>query len=75
MCGTARGIWLICEGLQKYSMLYIGAGAVVNIILNYILIPLIGGFGAAIATLISQITVSLIAPFFLKNKIIGCYVI
>ncbi|WP_239661669.1 flippase [Bacillus cereus] len=67
MCGTARGIWLICEGLQKYSMLYIGAGAVVNIILNYILIPLIGGFGAAIATLISQITVSLIAPFFLKK--------
>jgi O-antigen/teichoic acid export membrane protein len=67
MLGSARGeTWLICEGLQRYSMIYVGFGAIVNIILNYLFIPLYGGIGAAIATLISQISVSLIAPFFFK---------
>ncbi|MCM3617920.1 flippase [Sutcliffiella horikoshii] len=67
MLGTARGTWLICEGLQKYTVIYIGAGAMVNVILNYFLIPTLGGFGAAIATLASQLTVAIIAPLFVKK--------
>ncbi len=67
MLGSARGSWLICEGLQKFSIVYIGAGAVINILLNYILIPYIGGYGAATATLASQITVALIAPYFFQD--------
>lgn len=67
MFGSARSIWLICEGLQKYSMGYIGAGCIMNVILNYLLIPTLGGYGAAVATLASQITVALIAPSFFKE--------
>jgi len=48
-------------------MVYVGSGAIVNIVLNYILIPIIGGFGAAIATLVSQITVAIITPMFIKQ--------
>jgi len=67
MLGSARGSWLICEGLQKYSMAYIGAGSIINVILNYLLIPTLGGYGAAVATLASQITVALIAASFFKE--------
>lgn len=67
MLGSARGIWLISEGLQRYSVIYISAGAIINIVLNYLLIPVIGGYGAAVATLISQVTVALIAPLFIKK--------
>lgn len=67
MLGSARGTWLICEGLQKYTPVYIFAGCICNILLNYFLIPLYGGFGAAAATLISQIIVVLIAPAFFKK--------
>ena len=65
--GSARWTCLICEGLQKYSIVYIGLGAVVNVVLNYTLIPIFGGYGAAIATLVSQITVAMIAPLFIKE--------
>jgi O-antigen/teichoic acid export membrane protein len=67
MLGSARGVWLICEGLQKYSMAYIGIGSITNLILNYLLIPTLGGYGAAVATLASQIIVALIAPSFFKE--------
>ncbi len=62
MLGSARSAWLICEGLQKYSMVYIFIGCITNVSLNFLLIPLYGGFGAAVATLVSQIVVALIAP-------------
>jgi len=63
MLGSARSLWAVAEGLQRYNTLFVGAGAVVNIALNYLLIPVIGGYGAALATLASQITVAIIAPF------------
>lgn len=44
-------------------------GAVVNLILNLVLIPLYGGFGAAVATAISYGTISLIRFFDLKKRI------
>ena len=67
MLGSARSIWLICEGFQRYAPRYILIGCLSNITLNYFLIPHYKGFGAAIATLISQITVSLIAPTFIRE--------
>jgi len=75
MLGSARGTWLICEGLQKYSMVYIGAGCISNIILNYLLIPVLGGYGAAIATLVSQVIVVIIAPSFFKETRISSIMI
>lgn len=67
MLGSARSIWIVSEGLQRYTVLYIASGAIVNLFLNYILIPIIGGYGAAIATLVSQMVVAIISPFFIKE--------
>jgi O-antigen/teichoic acid export membrane protein len=67
MLGTARGTWLVSEGLQKFSMYYIGFGAILNITLNLLLIPNLGGYGAAIATLASQVSVALIFPLIFKE--------
>lgn len=56
--GVASSKWFIAEGLQKYSFYRSLSGAILNIILNLILIPMYGIEGAAIATLISQIVAS-----------------
>ena len=52
--GVASSKWFVTENLQKYSFHRTLAGAVINIILNYILIPIYSIYGAAFATLISQ---------------------
>ena len=65
--GTARGVWVVCENKNKYTKRYVFWGAIVNLILNAILIPTIGICGAAIATLIAQIIVAMLAPAFYKD--------
>lgn len=47
--------YFLAEGLQRSSFYRGLAGFIVNIILNYFLIPLYGAVGAAIATVVSQI--------------------
>ncbi|WMX54274.1 flippase [Peribacillus sp. R9-11] len=70
LLGSARSVWLITEGLQKYTLVFMMTGVIVNIVLNIFLIPYFGGIGAAIATLASQIMVAIIIPlFFSKTKI------
>ncbi len=66
MIGTARGIWILAEKKNKYVKYYLAIGACVNLILNALMIPAWGIEGAAIATLITQITTSLVAPLFFK---------
>lgn len=51
--GGARQQYLICEGFMKFSFAATLAAALLNIALNFLLIPRYQGFGAAIATLIS----------------------
>jgi O-antigen/teichoic acid export membrane protein len=51
--GVASTRWLIVENLQIFSTINTGLGALLNIILNYTLIPKYGIVGAAWATLIS----------------------
>lgn len=67
MLGTARGIWIVCENKAKYVKYYLGIGAVLNIILNYLLIPVFGPGGAAAATLITQIFTAVLAPALFKE--------
>ena len=67
MIGTARGIWIVAEGYNKYSKYYILMGAVVNFVLNIFFIRIWGILGASITTLISQIVVAFISPLFFKN--------
>lgn len=67
MLGTAASTWMVCEGVQKYSTVLLFCGAIANVVLNYILIPILGGFGAAIATLAAQIVANFITPIFFKK--------
>lgn len=51
-------------GLRKQSAQYIIVGAVVNLILNIILIPLYGAVGAVIGSLMAELTITIL---YLKN--------
>ncbi|PSP21731.1 MAG: flippase, partial [Cyanobacteria bacterium SW_5_48_44] len=52
--GVARGKWFVAENLTKFSFITTSLGAVVNVVLNLVLIPSYQGMGAALATVISQ---------------------
>lgn len=67
MLGSASSTWLISEKLHKYKTIFVFSGALVNIILNYLMIPIWGGYGAAIATLASQFIANIITPIFFKD--------
>lgn len=58
--GNIHYIWMTCENKEKYSTIYSLVGCVSNIILNAILIPKYSYYGAAIATLVSQISANII---------------
>ena len=76
MLGTARGVWIVCEDKGKYVKYYLGAGAVLNVILNYVLIPPYGPAGAAAATLLTQLFTAVFAPLLFKEtRIYTKYVI
>lgn len=57
--------WILVEDITKYSLITHGAGAILNLVLNLWWIPLWGGQGAAMATLVSYATASFFAllPF------------
>ncbi|WP_423188942.1 flippase [Alkalibacterium sp. f15] len=67
MIGTASSTWLVCEGLHKYNTIFVFSGAISNVLLNILLIPYLGGYGAAIATLVSQFIANVITPTFFKE--------
>jgi PST family polysaccharide transporter len=51
--GTAQEAWNLAEGLVRLSFIRTVTGALMNVLLNLVLIPKYGGVGAAWATLIS----------------------
>ncbi|MER8928904.1 flippase [Mesorhizobium sp. M0522] len=53
--------WMIIKNMAKFSMMTQGAGALLNVGLNLVLIPQFGGIGAAAATLISYAAASYFA--------------
>ena len=63
--------WLVIENLQRYTFVRSVIGVVVNIGLNFALIPKFGISGAAIATLISQIFASYLSYLFSSNTFIA----
>lgn len=65
--GVARNAWIVSEGKQKYLKYIYGAAAVLNVVMNLILIPVMGTIGAATATLITQILTSIILPVMFKE--------
>lgn len=65
--GVARNAWIISENKQNYlKYIYISC-AIINIVLNYILIPYYSASGAALASLITQISTTIVIPFFIKG--------
>ena len=64
--GSARSIWIVSYGHQKYLKYIYALAAITNILLNLILIPIWGGTGAALASLITQICTSLVYPLIFK---------
>lgn len=65
--GSARSLWLVSENLQRYTLIFVISGAVINVVLNAVLIPIVQGYGAAIATLVTQIMVIIVVPLFFKK--------
>ena len=69
--GFAGNKWLIAENLEKWAFIFTASGAVVNILLNFYVIPRFGINGAAWATLFSQFTTYFLMPvFYSKTRVI-----
>lgn len=73
--GSVRNIWILCMNLQKYLFVINLSGALLNIILNLLLIPIIGIEGAAIASFATQFFTNFVIGFILvpirdNNKLI-----
>jgi len=64
--GSVRNIWILSMNLQKYLFTINLSGAVLNVILNLTLIPLIGIEGAAIASLATQFFSNFLIGFIVK---------
>ncbi|WP_394146925.1 flippase [Shewanella atlantica] len=64
--------WLLIEDIPKYSLVTHGSGAVINLLLNILLIPNYGAVGAAWATLVSYAMASYVGLFiFPKTRCMG----
>lgn len=73
--GSVRNIWILANGKQNYLWKINMSGAIANVGLNAILIPVMGINGAAIASLSTQFFTNVIVGYIIKpirpnNKII-----
>lgn len=64
--GTVRNVWILAEQKQKYLWIINFSGALINIILNALLIPEIGAIGAALASFVTQFTINFVLGFVIK---------
>lgn len=60
--GVARNAWMVCENKQKYLKYLYGSAALINVVLNFVLIPQWGAAGAAAASLITQMSTTVLLP-------------
>lgn len=65
---------LLPHGMDNQYTITVLGGAVINIIINWLLIPKYGAIGAAIGTLVAEFGVALWQTLFLKDRVdIGVY--
>lgn len=62
--GVASSRWFVAENLQKYTIFRTLAGCLVNISLNFLLIPRYGPIGSAWASVFSQAVASVLFNYF-----------
>lgn len=75
--------YLIPLGLEKINVVAMLVGSIINVLLNFILIPILGLMGALIATLGSEGITCFVQTYFIRDKIclkryliiISCFVI
>lgn len=64
-----RTQYFMPKNLDKYYVVSVWAGAVINIGLNIVLIPRYSGIGAAIATDLSFLSITLVQLFFARKEV------
>lgn len=64
--GVVRNIWILGEGKQNHLWIINLSGAVLNVVVNYLLIPHFGACGAAAASLLTQFFTNFILCFVIK---------
>lgn len=64
--GTIRNIWMWVEKKYKYIWIIDVSGAILNVLANYFLIPILGINGAALASFMTQFFSNFILGFILK---------
>ncbi|MFL9710434.1 flippase [Methylobacillus sp. Pita1] len=65
--GVASSKWFVMENMQKYLFYRSACGLLVNVLANFMLIPLYGVVGAAFGTLLSQIFSTYLFDIFNKK--------
>ncbi len=65
--GVVNEHWYVTKNLQKFYALYVSFGALLNIILNYILISNFGLKGAAYATVLTYLIIIFFLDYFNKH--------
>lgn len=64
--GSIRNIWILAENKQKFLWIINLSGALTNIVLNLVLIPIWGTIGAALASFLTQIFTNVIISFIIS---------
>ncbi len=64
---SVRNVWILAEDKQKYLWIINLSGAITNILINILLIPICGAMGAAVASLITQIFTNVFMGLLIKN--------
>ena len=64
--GAIRNIWILAHDKQKYLWKINLFGAIANIVLNLLLIPSFGVYGAGIASIITQCFTNIIMGYIIK---------
>ena len=65
-CGGVRSVWILAKNYQKYIWGINLAGALMNVVLNFALIPFMGIMGAALASILSQFFTNVVMGYILK---------
>jgi PST family polysaccharide transporter len=65
--GVGESLWTVNEALEKLAMYRTVAGAIVNVVLCFVLIPRYGALGAAWATLVAYAVASTVGNLFHRD--------
>jgi len=65
--GSVRNIWILGEEKHKSVMFIDISGALLNVVLNSVLIPVLGLIGACIASVVTQFTMNFVIGFIFKS--------